>query len=108
MQVRIEQDGIFGVSACYIPTLGFAAHVVDPDKPFLSETGYRSFIGCHAEMTPGQTPDTIAKRLIESYIHKDCKGKRRPLEKSYAERIKAERQPQEIHRINRNEKAPRP
>lgn len=62
MKVRVEQDGLFGVAASFSPWLGFSAHVVDTDKPILSETGYRSFFGCHADMVPGITPERITQR----------------------------------------------
>src|SRR5207245_1861422 len=68
MKVRIEQDGIFGVGASFGPWLGFAAHDVEPEKPFLSETGYRSFMGCHADMMPGITPDRFAREMCQAYI----------------------------------------
>lgn len=91
MPVRIEQDGIFGIGASVGYWPNFYAHAVEPDKPFLSETGYRSFMGAHAEPVPGITPDRFASEVISSYIAKDCKGKPRKLEPSYAQRILAER-----------------
>lgn len=39
VRVRGEFDGIFGLC---LPA--FSAHVVERDKPFISETGYRSFL----------------------------------------------------------------
>src|SRR5262245_42305227 len=38
-RIRIECDGIYGLSA-----LSFSANAIDWDKPFISETGYRSFL----------------------------------------------------------------
>lgn len=75
MKVRIELDGLFGIcsSHCYWP--GFAARTVEPDKPFLSGTGYRSFLGIHAEPLPGLTPDEFYARVIESYVTDSLKGK---------------------------------
>jgi hypothetical protein len=67
MPVRIEQDGIFGTGAHAMLWPGFAAHAVDYQKPFLSETGYRSFIGCHADMVPGITPDALARGMIQAW-----------------------------------------
>ena len=60
MPVRIEQDGMFGVGAMHMTWPGFSAHAVDYQKPFISETGFRSFIGCHADMLPGITPDGMS------------------------------------------------
>jgi len=91
MPVRIEQDGIFGTGAGHMTCPGFAARAVDYQKPFLSDTGYRSFIGCHAEMVPGITPDVFARRMVEAYVAKECKGKLRKIERTYVEREMARR-----------------
>src|ERR1035438_5525071 len=42
--VRVTMDGMFGICASMNVWPGFAAHAVEYDKPFLSETGYRSFL----------------------------------------------------------------
>lgn len=34
--------------------MNFSAHAIDGDKPFLFETGYRSFMGVQAELVPGR------------------------------------------------------
>jgi hypothetical protein len=86
MKARIEQDGIFGVSTGSMFWPGFGALAVDYDRPFLSETGYRSFIGCQADVAPGITPDRFAQEMIRAYIQRDCKGKPRKIERSYVER----------------------
>jgi hypothetical protein len=97
MPVRIEQDGMFGVGAMHMTWPGFSAHAVDYQWPFLSETGYRSFIGVHADMVPGITPDVFARRMIEAYVAKECKGKLRKIERSYVEREMARRAEKENH-----------
>jgi hypothetical protein len=71
---------------------GFAAHAVDYDKPFLSETGYRSFLGCHAEMVPGLTPDVFVREMLQQYVNSECKGKLRRIGAGYVEREKARRE----------------
>jgi hypothetical protein len=76
-KVRIEQDGIFGVSTGSMFWPGFGAHAVDYQRPFISETGYRSFIGCHADVVPGITPDVFAAEMVKAYIDRECKGKLR-------------------------------
>lgn len=75
MRVRIDMDGIFGISAQYMPWMNFSVRAVDWDKPFLSETGYRSFMGLHAALVPGLTPDTFAKEVITAHVQKTLKGK---------------------------------
>lgn len=78
-RVRIEMDGIFGIGGSHMSWLGFAAHAVDFDKPFLSETGYRSFLGVGGRLVAGFTPDLFAAAIIESHVRKTLKGKLRPI-----------------------------
>ena len=52
MRVRIELEGMFGIGARFMSWLGLGAHAVDWDKPFLSETGYRSFLGVGGGLRP--------------------------------------------------------
>lgn len=86
MKVRIEQDGIFGLGcrSCFWP--GFSAHAVDYDRPFLSETGYRSFIGIFAPTEAGVTPEIFAREAIRGHLHRERKGKRCKIAQSYVER----------------------
>ena len=75
MRVRIDLDGMFGIGAgaCYWP--GFAAHAVDFERPFLSETDYRSFLGIYADPTPGLLPDEFAAKVVSAHIRRELKGK---------------------------------
>lgn len=75
MRVRVDMDGLYGIGACYSPWMNFGAHAVDWEKPFLSETGYRSFLGIHAEIIPGITPDRFAREVIEAHVKKNLKGR---------------------------------
>ena len=86
MRVRIELDGMFGItsSVCYWP--GFSAHALDFDRPFLSATGYRSFLGIHADPVPDLMPDEFARKVIAAYIARDLKGKPVAIETRYRER----------------------
>jgi hypothetical protein len=86
MPVRIEQEGMFGIGAGFSIWPGFGAHAVDYQKPFLSETGYRSFLGCHGEMVPGITPDGFAREMIDAYVKRECRGRLRKIERGYVER----------------------
>ena len=56
MRVRVAMEGMFGIGMSAMHWPGFSAHAVDRSRPFLSETGYRSFLGIHAEIVPGLTP----------------------------------------------------
>jgi len=89
--VHIRMDGMLGISRHCNIWPGFDATVVEPDKPFVSETGYRSFIGVHAKLAPGLTPDVFAREVIQSYLKAECKGNLRPVKQEYRERYRQER-----------------
>ena len=48
---------------------------MDYDRPFLSETGYRSFLGIYADPVPGMLPDEFAHEVVQSYVARALKGK---------------------------------
>lgn len=75
MRVRIEMDGIYGIGASHMSWIGFAAYAVEPEKPFLSETGYRSFLGAGGALRPGFTPERFAAEIVAAYVEGDLKGR---------------------------------
>ena len=83
MPVHIQMDGMLGLGARVSVWPGFSANTVEPDKPFFSETGYRSFLGVHAHLVPGLTPDEFAREVIAAHIKGDCKGKLRSVGQEY-------------------------
>jgi hypothetical protein len=83
MTVRIQMEGMLGVRGSISLWPGFSANAVEPDKPFFSETGYRSFLDGHAEMAPGMTPDVFAREVIAAHIKGECKGRLRPVKGEY-------------------------
>lgn len=85
MKVRIELDGMLGLGSQFLYWPGFSAHAVEFERPFLSETGYRSFIGIHAEPTPGLMPDAFAARMIAAHVRQELKGRLRAIEPRYRE-----------------------
>ena len=76
--VLIAMDGMFGICGGSVP--GFSAHVVDQDQPFISETGYRSFLGCRVELVPGMTPGDYAQQAVAGHVAGEMKGKLRPID----------------------------
>ena len=84
--VRIEMDGMFGICAGSTFWLGFSAHAVDAGQPFISETGYRSFLGIHAEPVPGLTPDAFAEKVIAAHVSREMKGRLVAIESRYRPR----------------------
>ncbi|SFH85764.1 hypothetical protein [Albimonas pacifica] len=75
MQVRIEMDGVYDIGASSGFWPGFAARAVRRDRPFFSETGFRSFLGIAGAPAPGMLPDRFAAAVIEAHI--DRKRERR-------------------------------
>jgi len=86
MRVRIELDGLFGIASSVAFWPGFAAHAVDLDRPFISETGYRSFLGIYAEPVPDLTPDAFTAKVIAAHIERELKGRLVPIAPQYRER----------------------
>lgn len=75
MRVRIEMDGVFGIGATHMSWLSFSAHVIEQSRPFLSDTGYRSFMGVGGALRAGYTPDAFAAYIVEAFVERDLKGK---------------------------------
>jgi hypothetical protein len=75
MRVRIAMDGIFGIAANVYHWLGFAAHAIDFERPFLSETGFRSFVAIGGALEPDFTPDTFATEVIAAHVKRELKGR---------------------------------
>lgn len=81
MRVRIVQRGLFGICASLGTFPEFAAHAVDWDKPFLSETGYRSFMGIGGQLVPGLTPEAFAAEIVRAHVAKALKGRLHPIKR---------------------------
>ncbi|MCV0381733.1 hypothetical protein [Nitratireductor sp.] len=75
MKVRVEIEGVFGIASGVSFWPGFAAHAVNLDRPFLSETGYRSFLGIHADPQPDLLPDEFVRKAIAGYVRSGLKGR---------------------------------
>ncbi len=75
MRVRIEMHGMFGIGSTATFWPGFAARAVDFNAPFLSETGYRSFLGLTAAPMSGMTPDSFAREAIAAHVRRGLGGK---------------------------------
>jgi len=83
MRVRIEIEGLFGIGSGAMSWLGFSAHAVDWDKPFLSETGYRSFLGVGGALVPGHTVESFCAGIIEAHVMRELKGRLRKIAPQY-------------------------
>ncbi|WP_299587710.1 hypothetical protein [uncultured Tateyamaria sp.] len=74
---RVDMSGMFGIGATAMPYVGFSVRATDHTKPFLSETGYRSFLGCSVPPEPRMTPEGFVKRVIEAYVANELNGQLR-------------------------------
>lgn len=75
MHVRIELDGVFRIGTTALQFPGFAAHVVDRDAPFLSDTGFRSFLGFTMLLTPDLAVESYIREAIAHQIKTELKGR---------------------------------
>jgi hypothetical protein len=78
MRARIEMDGLFGLCS-FTVWPGMQVHAVDYDRPFLSGTGFRRFLGITAELVPNLTPDAFATGVIASYVASHLKNRLVPI-----------------------------
>ncbi|MCL6286212.1 hypothetical protein M3P21_22225 [Ruegeria sp. 2012CJ41-6] len=75
MAFNVEMNGMFGIGATAMPYLGFSVRAVDCTKPFLSETGYRSFLGVSVEPVLDMTVAGFVCRVVELHVANELKGK---------------------------------
>lgn len=74
IQVEITIDGMFGIGATSMIYAGFGAKAVDWNKSFISETGYRSFLGCAVTPQKEMTTEDFAKTVITHFLEHDRQG----------------------------------
>lgn len=72
---RVTFRGVFGIGAIAMTYLGFEVRAVDKTQPFISGTGYRSFLGCTVPPEDGMTPKDFAAKIIAHYVETELKGK---------------------------------
>jgi hypothetical protein len=75
MEIAITLHGMFGIGARFGDWLGFEARALHPDQPFLSGTGYRSFLGVSMPRETGVTPTDFARRIIEAFVSHELRGR---------------------------------
>ena len=72
--VKVVMGGMLGI-ASHAYWLGFAIHAIDWERPFLSETGYRSFLGVSIDIQPDIAPDDFVRRVLKAYLRDELGGK---------------------------------
>jgi len=75
INATVEMDGMFGIGATAMPYFGFSIRAADKAKSFISETGYRSFLGVSMPPKRNETPKQFVERAIASFIEQELKGK---------------------------------
>lgn len=75
LTARVEMGGMFGIGATAMTYLGFSVRAVNADKPFLSATGYRSFLGVSITPERGMTPKGFVQRVIETHVETELRGR---------------------------------
>ena len=86
MALNVEMNGMFGIGATAMPYLGFSVCAVDRTKPFLSETGYRSFLGVSVEPEAAMTTADFVRRVVKLHVSNDLKGRLLSVAEQYRER----------------------
>lgn len=71
----IAFGGMFGIGATAMPYMGFSARAKDTCKPFISETGYRSFLGVSVPPEQGMTQEGFVRKVLETHVVQELHGK---------------------------------
>jgi hypothetical protein len=79
METDVIMHGMFGIGARWSVSPGFEVRAVDQAKPFLSETGYRSFLGLSMPPKTGESVPDYVRRAVEQYIKRELGGKLMPI-----------------------------
>ncbi|WP_238365427.1 hypothetical protein [Mesobacterium pallidum] len=74
-EMSVRFHGMFGIGATAMPYLGFEIRATDPAQPFVSATGYRSFLGVSVAPKPGMIPAAFACRVVEVYVAEELEGR---------------------------------
>lgn len=72
---NIKMQGIFGIGSLAMPYLGFCVHAIEFEKPFITKTGYRSFLGAYVQPKQGMTTCDFVCAVINDYIQHELHGK---------------------------------
>lgn len=75
MALLVTMEGMFGIGACYMPYCCFSVRTVERDKPFLSSTGYRSFLGASVVPEPGMDTEQFVRRVVELFVKQEIGNK---------------------------------
>ena len=85
--VRIDLDGMFGIGAGFGYWPGFSAQAVEPNRAFISPTGYRSFLGIAAEPIADLTPESFSVKVVSGHVECHLKEQLVAIEPRYRTRL---------------------
>lgn len=77
--IAVTLRGMFGIGGCFMPYAGFSVRAMDLTKPFLSKTGYRSFLGVSVPHEMGMTPGIFVRRVLETHLDHELCGNLVPI-----------------------------
>lgn len=83
MALQVTMEGIFRIGGCYMPYCSFSVRAVDQDKPFLSSTGYRSFLDVSVSPKPGMDTKQFVHRVVEIHVEKELGNRLFPIAEQY-------------------------
>ena len=75
VDMAVTLNGMFGIGACHMPYAGFAVRAIDRSKPFVSATGYRSFLGCSVPIQRGLIPSDFVRHVVQAHIAQALNGR---------------------------------
>lgn len=83
VQIAVEMHGMFSIGATSMPFPGFSVRAVNPSKQFLSETGYRSFLGVTVSPEIGMTTERFVQRVVAAHVDTELNGKLLRVDRKY-------------------------
>ena len=75
IEIIVDMEGMFGIGSTAMAYLGFSVKAANFNKLFISETGYRSFLGCSVSPEKGMTTEGVVTRILNHYIANELRGK---------------------------------
>lgn len=83
---HVDMGGMFSIGATSMTYLGFSVRAIENDSPFLSNTGYRSFLGASVPPETGMTPIDFVRHVIEAHVEQVLHGKLVRIDPEYFKR----------------------
>ncbi|MEO0916761.1 MAG: hypothetical protein AAFY31_07215 [Pseudomonadota bacterium] len=86
LSARCEMKGMFGIGSTSMPYLGFSLRALNSSELFLSNSGYRSFLGASVSPEVGMTTEGFVRRVITAFVEQELRGKLVRIDPDYFKR----------------------